>query len=473
MGRRARFIPAPAARSPRRSAPQRIAAGETFALRLDVAQALARTGPLFWEDDGAGRIAADAALLGDVVLARKDTPTSYHLAVTVDDALQGVTLVTRGEDLFAATHVHRLLQALLDLPTPRYCHHPLLVDAAGRRLAKRDKALTLRALREAGHTAPAGSAPWPSEGALRAVAPEKKELHDEAMRDHASAIPRKICRPSRALFRARYLIASPSHCKSFIDTTRPLRGCDRRSARIYPSRSWGGRRWSRLTRSARGVAMPAARAGVWHWLCLVGILLLALALRLWALDQNGYGNEYYSAGVRSMLASWHNLFFNAFDPAGFVSLDKPPVAFWIQAASAKLFGFSGLSVLLPQVVEGVAAIILLFHLVRVRFGVAAALLAALFLALTPVSVAVDRSTNTESCLVLIMLAPAWPLARAAERGSFALLALAMVLLGIAFNVKMLAALVVLPAFLLVYALGAPLGSGSDRRSCWGRSPCWA
>ena len=102
---------------------------------------------------GRGGIAADAALHGDVVLARKDTPTSYHLAVTVDDALQGVTLVTRGEDLFAATHVHRLLQALLDLPTPRYRHHALLVDAAGRRLAKRDKALTLRALREAGHTA--------------------------------------------------------------------------------------------------------------------------------------------------------------------------------------------------------------------------------------------------------------------------------------------------------------------------------
>jgi len=202
--------------------------------------------------------------------------------------------------------------------------------------------------------------------------------------------------------------------------------------------------------------MPAARVAPWQWLCLAGVVLLALALRLWALDQNGYGNEYYSAGVRSMLTSWHNLFYNAFDPAGFVSLDKPPVAFWIQAASAKLFGFSGLSVLLPQVVERVAASILLFHLVRLRFGAAAALLAALFFAVTPVSVAVDRSTNTESCLVLTMLVAAWPLTRAAERGSLALLALALALLGIAFNVKMLAALVVLPAFLLVYALGAPL-----------------
>jgi glutamyl-Q tRNA(Asp) synthetase len=128
----------------------RIAAGESFALRLDVARALARTGPLDWEEYDHGTIAARPELLGDVVLARKDVPTSYHLAVTVDDALQGVTLVTRGADLFAATHIHRLLQALLDLPVPRYRHHRLLTDASGKRFAKRDKALTLRALREAG-----------------------------------------------------------------------------------------------------------------------------------------------------------------------------------------------------------------------------------------------------------------------------------------------------------------------------------
>jgi glutamyl-Q tRNA(Asp) synthetase len=90
--------------------------------------------------------------LGDVVLARKEMPTSYHLAVAVDDALQGVTLVTRGADLFAATHIHRLLQALLGLPTPGYRHHPLLTDTAGRRLAKRDRALTIRAMREAGQS---------------------------------------------------------------------------------------------------------------------------------------------------------------------------------------------------------------------------------------------------------------------------------------------------------------------------------
>ena len=122
-----------------------------YALRLDVGAALARTGPLYWYE-GETRIEADPAALGDVVLARKGMPTSYHLAVTVDDALQGVTLVTRGIDLFAATHIHRVLQGLLDLPTPHYRHHPLLTDASGKRLAKRDRPLTIRAMRDAGRT---------------------------------------------------------------------------------------------------------------------------------------------------------------------------------------------------------------------------------------------------------------------------------------------------------------------------------
>jgi glutamyl-Q tRNA(Asp) synthetase len=118
--------------------------------RLDVARALARTGPLNWWDETAGTVACEAAAQGDVVLARKDAPSSYHLAVTVDDAAQGVTDVVRGIDLFMATHVHRLLQALLGVPTPRYRHHPLLTGPNGERLAKRHGAPTLAALREAG-----------------------------------------------------------------------------------------------------------------------------------------------------------------------------------------------------------------------------------------------------------------------------------------------------------------------------------
>jgi glutamyl-Q tRNA(Asp) synthetase len=126
----------------------RRARGEPFAWRLDIGRALALTGPLWWYDVRGGWVAADPASQGDVVIARKDTPTSYHLAVTVDDAEQGVTLVTRGEDLFTATHVHRLLQALLELPTPSYYHHNLVADSSGERLSKRNRAVTIRHLRD-------------------------------------------------------------------------------------------------------------------------------------------------------------------------------------------------------------------------------------------------------------------------------------------------------------------------------------
>jgi glutamyl-Q tRNA(Asp) synthetase len=134
--------------------PAGIPAGLPFAWRLDVGKATALVGAdtLTWHDRKLGPQRADPTQHGDVVLARKDTPTSYHLSVTVDDALQDVTLVTRGEDLRPAIDIHRLLQALLGLPTPDYEHHPLLLDDSGKRLAKRDKARTLRQLREEGMT---------------------------------------------------------------------------------------------------------------------------------------------------------------------------------------------------------------------------------------------------------------------------------------------------------------------------------
>lgn len=130
----------------------RITAGEPHALRLDMARALAMVPELSFEEAGEGRIVCDPAQFGDAVLARKDAPASYHLCVTHDDAMQGVTLVTRGVDLRPATHLHRLLQALMGWPAPAYAHHALLTDAAGRRLAKRDRAVTLRQLRAAGRT---------------------------------------------------------------------------------------------------------------------------------------------------------------------------------------------------------------------------------------------------------------------------------------------------------------------------------
>lgn len=132
---------------------RRLAAGEPFAWRLSLdaaARKLGGFGGLGFVEDGEGAIAARPQLGGDVVLARKDVGIAYHLAVTVDDALQGVTHVIRGRDLFEATHVQRLLQALLGLPTPLYRHHALLVGPDGRRFAKRDRAETLRSLRERG-----------------------------------------------------------------------------------------------------------------------------------------------------------------------------------------------------------------------------------------------------------------------------------------------------------------------------------
>jgi glutamyl-Q tRNA(Asp) synthetase len=122
---------------------------EPHCWRLDMAAAVARAGPLTWRDDGR-EIVADPLAHGDVVLARKDAPASYHLAVTLDDAWQGVTDVVRGRDLFEATHVHRLLQALLRLPTPGYHHHPLLAGPDGKRLAKRHGAPSLKAMRDRG-----------------------------------------------------------------------------------------------------------------------------------------------------------------------------------------------------------------------------------------------------------------------------------------------------------------------------------
>jgi glutamyl-Q tRNA(Asp) synthetase len=135
---------------------RRMASGEPYALRLDMPAALARVGSLTWTETGAGpagetgAIAADPAAWGDVILARKDTPTSYHLAVVVDDAAQAITDVVRGRDLFHATSVHRLLQTLLGLPQPRYHHHRLILDADGKKLSKSTSATGLRELRARG-----------------------------------------------------------------------------------------------------------------------------------------------------------------------------------------------------------------------------------------------------------------------------------------------------------------------------------
>jgi glutamyl-Q tRNA(Asp) synthetase len=130
----------------------RIAAGQELCLRLDCEGAAREAGPYHFFDESLGRIEGQPRLMGDFVIARKDTPTSYHLSVTVDDHLQGVTLVTRGIDVLPSTHVHGLLQKLLGYAAPQYAHHGLLTDATGRRFAKRDRDMTIRAMRESGMT---------------------------------------------------------------------------------------------------------------------------------------------------------------------------------------------------------------------------------------------------------------------------------------------------------------------------------
>jgi glutamyl-Q tRNA(Asp) synthetase len=153
------LYPGTARQMPPAERDRRLRSGAPYALRLDMAAALARTGALRWSEQGVGpngetgEVAARPAQWGDVILARKDTPTSYHLSVVVDDALQGVTHVVRGQDLFWATSVHRLLQELLGLPQPVYRHHSLVLDENGRKLSKSTRATALRALRAAGTTA--------------------------------------------------------------------------------------------------------------------------------------------------------------------------------------------------------------------------------------------------------------------------------------------------------------------------------
>jgi 4-amino-4-deoxy-L-arabinose transferase-like glycosyltransferase len=186
------------------------------------------------------------------------------------------------------------------------------------------------------------------------------------------------------------------------------------------------------------------------------ILLFAAALRIWGLDQNDFADIYYAAAVRSMTLSLHNFLYLSFDPAGFVSVDKPPLALWIQVASAKLFGFSPLSLLLPQAFEGIASVALIYHLVRRRFDAWAGVFTAMAVAITPICVAVDRFNDVNGCLLLLLLLAAWAFSIAAERARRTHLLLGVLFAGLAFNAKMLAAFVVLPAFYLAYLLGAQL-----------------
>lgn len=189
---------------------------------------------------------------------------------------------------------------------------------------------------------------------------------------------------------------------------------------------------------------------------LVLILAISAVLNITNLNIEGFANLYYAAGVKSMTTSWSNFFFVAFDPSGFVSIDKPPVGFWIQALSARIFGFSSWSILLPEAIAGVISVWVLYRIVKRSFGSVPALISSLILATTPVFVAVSRNNTIDNILVMTLLFACWALSIAAEKGKLKWLIICMVLVGIGFNVKMLQAYMILPAVYIVYLLSTSI-----------------
>ena len=199
----------------------------------------------------------------------------------------------------------------------------------------------------------------------------------------------------------------------------------------------------------------SAWSPLWQRIMLGAVMLISVFMNFYQLGQNGFANPFYAAGVRSMLDSWHNFFFVSYDPGGFVSLDKPALGFWLQTISAKIFGFTAFSVYLPQALAGVFSVLILYHLVRRHFGVTAGLLAALALAISPISVLTNRNNTIDSTLVLCMMLGAWAVLKAAETGKLRWLLMCAVAVGLGYNVKMTEIFLVVPAYGLLYLLAAP------------------
>ena len=195
---------------------------------------------------------------------------------------------------------------------------------------------------------------------------------------------------------------------------------------------------------------------LWHKFALGTVLAISTFFDFFALAKQDFFEYYYAAAIKSMLINWHALFFVSFDSSGFVGVSKPPLGLWIQVLSVKLFGYSAFSILLPEALSGVLAVALVFHLVHRVFGPLAGLIAALVLAISPISVATNRNNIVDSLLVLTVLLAAWMVSKAAESGRLRWLCLCAVLVGLGFNIKFLQAYMVVPAFGLVYWLGAPV-----------------
>jgi 4-amino-4-deoxy-L-arabinose transferase-like glycosyltransferase len=220
--------------------------------------------------------------------------------------------------------------------------------------------------------------------------------------------------------------------------------------------SVAGDAW-RLRARIRALALRAPRPE------LLGLLALAGVLNLWALGQNGWANTYYSAAVRSMSTSWHDFLFASLDKSGVMTVDKPPLALWVQSLSVRVFGYHQLSVLVPQALMGVASVALVYDLVRRRFGRIGGFVAGLALAVTPITVAISRHNNPDALLVLCSVAAVWCFVRALEakstRRQTRWLVLAGVCVGLGFETKMGVALVVVPGMAVAWMWIAPAARG--------------
>jgi 4-amino-4-deoxy-L-arabinose transferase-like glycosyltransferase len=190
---------------------------------------------------------------------------------------------------------------------------------------------------------------------------------------------------------------------------------------------------------------------------LAGLLALAAGLDLWALRRNGWANDYYAAAVRSMGSSWHAFLFGSFDPSGVMTVDKPPLALWVQALSVRIFGFHPLSILVPEALMGIGTVGLTYDLVRRRYGRFAGFVAGLALALTPITVAISRHNNPDALLVLCCVGALWCLVRALEDGRTRWLVLCGACVGLGFEAKMGAALLIVSALAAAYLRVAPRG----------------
>ncbi len=222
--------------------------------------------------------------------------------------------------------------------------------------------------------------------------------------------------------------------------------------------------------SDQALTLPTARLGwsrarsltrIRGWLTrnarpeLVALLALAGFLNLWDLSRNGWANGYYAAAVRSMMSSWHNFLYASFDPSGVMTVDKPPLAFWVEALSARIFGFNSWSILVPEALMGMATVALIYDLVRRRFGRIGGVIAGLTLAITPITVAMSRHNNPDAAVILCCVAALWFAVRAFEDGRTKWIVWCGVMVGLGFEAKMSTALLVVPGIAVAWLWASP------------------